>query len=126
MPHLKKSDLKAIIAAHNHNPVLEALMARRTPNEATCPQCNGTLRMPVPETSRQWATVIAGYDPVTDTFACNNCGAQHMFGKATGQVFTRADGTPCLHEYIGTKTGNCLYRYDCKHCPESHSIDSGD
>ncbi len=92
----------------------------------TCPKCNGTCRIPVPESSRRYAKITAGYDAVTDTFQCNNCGAQKMFSKATGKVQVRADGTPCLHEYAGHKIGNCLWQYDCKHCPESFVIDSGD
>jgi len=126
MPRLKKSDLKAIIAHHNNNPILEELQRRRTSDEATCPRCAGTKRMPVPESSRRWVGIIAGYDPATDTFECNNCGAQRMFERATGKVFVRADGTPCLHEYTSKTIRNCLTQYDCKHCPESHVIDSGD
>src|SRR5271167_2957547 len=93
-----------------------------------CPKCDGTCRMPVPELSRQYAVKNGwyGYSITDDKITCDNCGAQHMFGQATGKVFARADGTPCLHEYAGTKIGNCLWRYDCKHCPESFVIDSGD
>lgn len=126
MALVTKKDLKAIVDWHNHNPILEALQARRTPDEATCPVCVGTLRIPIPEASRKWVDILGGYDVTTDTLPCNNCGAQHMFGVSMGKVFTRnVTSEACVHEYTGTKIGNCLYQYDCIHCPETYVIDSG-
>jgi hypothetical protein len=56
---------------------------------------------------------------------CTNCGGQKQWGKPTGLVFLRKDGTPCKHEFTGEKLGNCYWGYICKFCPDSYSIDSG-
>ena len=92
--------------------------------QGTCPVCNGTTRVPAGD--NKYKNVIAGYDKNTDTFACNNCGGQMMYGRPTGQVPLRADGTPCAHEYTSQNVGRCLTKYTCKHCNSSHTIDSGD
>jgi transcription elongation factor Elf1 len=89
----------------------------------TCPVCNGTKRIPALGDSRH---VVYGYDNATETFPCDNCGGQKQFELPTGLVPLRPDGTPCKHEYKGTKLGNCYWMYTCKHCGESHNIDSGD
>lgn len=91
-----------------------------------CPVCNGTLRVPADERQKKYANVIAGYDKSNDTIACNNCGGQGMFGKPSGEVPLRADGTPCKHEYVGVSRGRCYTVYTCKHCNHSYDIDSGD
>lgn len=91
-----------------------------------CPVCNGSGRVPVPESMARYKNVIAGYDKDTDTFGCTNCGAQYMYGRATGQVRLREDGTPCKHEYTSKTVGRCLTEYTCKHCGDRYQIDSGD
>jgi hypothetical protein len=95
-------------------------------DQGTCPVCNGTKRIPVSASAESYKDIIAGYDKVTDTFACNNCGGQYMYGKSTGLVKLREDGTPCQHEYTGKTVSNCYHRYVCKHCGDMHHIDSGD
>lgn len=95
-------------------------------SKGVCPVCNGTCRVPVPADQQRHKTVVAGYDSATDTFKCTNCGGQYMFGSPKGEVNLRPDGTPCKHEYTGTVIGRCYTRYICKHCGDSHSIDSGD
>jgi len=92
----------------------------------TCPVCNGSGRVPVPAHQQQFKHVYAGYDADTDTLGCMNCGGQTMFGRPTGQVPLRPDGTPCRHEYTSATVGRCLTEYTCKHCGHSYQIDSGD
>lgn len=116
----------------------------------TCPACEGTLRRPVPESSRRYIKHnarwghwgIAGYQPAGPgpfvheqgyeggTLPCCNCGGQTMFGKPTGQVPLRADGTPCLHDYAGVstpeETRRCIHRRECRGCGHRYTIDSGD
>lgn len=93
---------------------------------ATCPVCNGTTRVPVDKANQQWKHIMAGYDKATDTFPCRNCGGQTMYGKATGQVRVRPDGTPCAHSYIGRPAGRCYTIYTCQECGDHYDIDSGD
>lgn len=95
-------------------------------NTGICPVCNGTCRVPVPEESKRYASVVAGYDKETDTFPCSNCGGQTMFGRPTGKVRLRPDGSPCKHEYSVREAGRCYRIYTCKHCGYSYDIDSGD
>lgn len=98
-------------------------------NLGTCPVCNGSLRKPCPDNMREHGVKYGwfGYRAEDDTVPCDNCGAQKMFGVATGKVFRRLDnGEPCKHEYEGKKTGNCLHTYTCKHCDDQYEIDSGD
>ena len=92
----------------------------------TCPVCNGSGRVPVPESMERYKNVISGYDAQTDTLPCTNCGAQYMFGRATGQVRLREDGRACKHEYSSRTVGRCLTEYTCKHCGDRYQIDSGD
>lgn len=91
-----------------------------------CPVCRGTGHMPCPDNLRNkngWY----GYREKDDTVTCRNCGGQTMMLTATGMVFLRRDNhQPCIHEVDGTKIGNCLYKYTCKHCNYSYDIDSGD
>lgn len=89
-----------------------------------CPVCNGGGRVPAGD--YKYKHVVAGYDKETDTLVCTNCGGQTMYGKPTGKVPLRPDGTPCKHEYESSTIGRCLTRYTCKHCKSSHAIDSGD
>lgn len=97
-----------------------------THNKVTCPVCNGTKRRPVPDSMKQYKSVMASYDPVTDTLACNNCGAQYMFGSATGLVNVNSQGQPCMHRYISTSGGRCLTNYVCADCGDQYQIDSSD
>jgi hypothetical protein len=94
--------------------------------KGVCPVCNGLGRVEVPESMERYKNVISGYDAQTDTLPCTNCGAQYMFGRATGQVRLREDGTPCKHEYSSRTVGRCLTEYTCKHCGDRYQIDSGD
>ena len=93
-------------------------------SRGVCPVCNGTLRMSAKGYS--YKSVYSGYDEYTDTMPCNNCGAQYMYGTATGEVRLRPDGTPCKHEYTSKTVGRCLTEYKCTHCGDTYQIDSGD
>lgn len=87
-----------------------------------CPVCSGTGRAPAE--SKQWGR---GWDKVTDTVSCYNCGGQTMWGNATGKTPLRRDnGEPCVHEYDSWQRGRCWTQYVCKHCVYSFDIDSGD
>ena len=88
-----------------------------------CPVCNGTKRIPA---TGAYSHVVAGYDKETKTLPCDNCGAQCMWGTATGSVPLRPDGTPCKHDYSEHKIGNCLREYVCVYCKHAFQIDSGD
>ena len=90
----------------------------------TCPVCNGTHRVPAGD--NKYKHVIAGYDKVTDTFACTNCGGQYMFGSPKGQVRLNKDGVPCTHRYSAKTVGRCLTEYTCSECGDRYQIDSGD
>ena len=94
----------------------------------TCPACNGSGRMPVPEEIRQYAVANGwwNYRAGDDKVTCTNCGGQTMSGRATGVVRCRPDGSPCRHEYAGRNAGKCLVTYTCKHCGHSFDIDSSD
>lgn len=94
--------------------------------KGVCPVCNGTCRVPVPESQQQYKTIYAGYDAATDTLECHNCGAQYMFSKSKGVVPLNKNGEPCVHQYQGQNAGRCLTRYTCVHCGDQHDIDSGD
>ena len=89
-----------------------------------CPACNGRKRRDAHGVS--YKHVLAGYDQISDTLPCHNCGAQYMYGEPSGEVRLRPDGTACLHEYHGATVGRCLTRYTCAHCADSYQIDSGD
>lgn len=92
--------------------------------DLTCPVCNGTGRR---TTTDPFKKVLVGYDTLTDTVPCNNCGGQTMFGRASGKVRPRKDnGQPCVHEYDSYNIGRCLTQYVCKHCDYRFQIDSGD
>jgi uncharacterized protein with PIN domain len=91
---------------------------------ALCPVCHGSCRIPA---TGEWKSVMAGYDKATDTFECDNCGGQTMYGKAKG--YTKIDpatGEGCKHEFVGRKAGNCYHVYTCTKCGSSYDIDSGD
>lgn len=90
----------------------------------TCPVCVGTRREPAGD--NKYKSVIAGYDLNTDTFACTNCGAQRMYGQATGLVRPNQQGNPCHHSYRARTVGRCLTEYTCEHCGDRYQIDSGD
>ena len=86
-----------------------------------CPVCSGSKRQPAGD-----FRFTHTYDKETDTVACQNCGGQTMWGKPTGLVPLRPDGTPCSHEYKGVEAGRCYVRYICKHCSDVYGIDSSD
>ena len=90
-----------------------------------CPVCNGTTRRLVDAANQKWKHIIAGYDPASDTLACDNCGGQTMSGRATGKVRLRADGSPCVHEYRGVQR-RCIWDGTCCHCGDKYTIDSSD
>ena len=92
----------------------------------TCPVCNGTGRMAVPERMQTYKNVMAGYDKETDTLGCSNCGGQYMYGKPSGEVRLNKDGVPCTHKYTSQTVGRCLTQYTCSECGDSYQIDSGD
>jgi hypothetical protein len=93
----------------------------------TCPVCNGISRVPVPQNSQRYKTLVAGYDKETDTFPCRNCGGQYQWGNPTGKVKLSADAKePCMHEYSVNNLGRCFNGYTCKHCGDYYTIDSGD
>lgn len=72
-----------------------------------CPVCNGSYQQP-------------------DGKECRNCGAQRMYGKATGWVRIAADGRPCRHRYQASHGARGLSRYHCDACGDYYEIDSGD
>lgn len=92
--------------------------------QGTCPVCNGTTRVPAGD--NKYKDITSGYDKVTDTFGCDNCGGQYMYSKSTGQVRLNKDGVPCTHSYKGELVGRCLRQYTCNYCGDRHQIDSGD
>ena len=94
--------------------------------KGTCPVCNGSGRVAVPEDQQRYKHVYAGYDAETDTLACSNCGAQYMFGRPTGQVRLNKEGQPCKHKYTSQTVGRCLTEYTCSECGDRFQIDSGD
>ena len=93
-------------------------------SKGTCPVCNGTGHMPCPDHLRKSGQSSGwyGYRAEDDTVDCGNCGSQYMFGKATGQVNLRPDGTPCKHEYTGVNAGRSYTKYTCKHCGDGYSV----
>lgn len=92
--------------------------------EGTCPVCDGSTRKPAGDS--KYKHIISGYDKETDTFQCDNCGGQYMWGRAIGKVRLQQDGTPCTHKYTGKTVGRCLTQYTCMHCNDQYQIDSGD
>ena len=91
--------------------------------KGTCPVCAGTCSVPAGDS--KYKTMYAGYDALTDTQRCTNCGGQTM-GLPTGEVKLRPDGTPCTHKYTGKNIGRCFTDYTCIHCGHNYTIDSGD
>jgi len=93
-----------------------------------CPVCDGSGRMPTSDRLRSYAEQYGwyGYSKEDDKCSCTNCGGQTMFGRPSGQVPLREDGTPCKHEYKSATVGRCLTRYTCMHCKFTYDIDSGD
>ena len=92
--------------------------------EHTCPVCNGSGRVPAGD--YPYKNIVAGYDPATDTLACDNCGGQYMSLTPTGKVRANKEGKPCTHKYTGKTVGRCLHEYTCEHCGDRYQIDSGD
>lgn len=92
-------------------------------NQATCPKCNGTTRMPANDLNRS----CYGYHKPSDTLPCNNCGGQRMELVATGvTTVDPTTGLGCMHEYKGRNAGRCLTTYVCGKCADFYSIDSSD
>lgn len=91
-----------------------------------CPVCNGSGRVPVPESMVRYKDMIAGYEAATDTFGCMNCGGQRMYGSPTGRVRLNKAGQPCTHRYTSKTVGRCLTEYTCSECGDSYQIDSSD
>ena len=94
-----------------------------------CPVCNGTGRVEATKMDqyakdRGWY----GYDKVTDTKHCSNCGRHGMYPPPPdGKVELRKDnGEPCVHKFQEQTIGRCYYRYKCEHCGTAYTIDSGD
>jgi hypothetical protein len=96
--------------------------------QGICSICNGTGRMSTPDRLRVYAVKYGwyGYRKEDDCCDCTNCGGQLQWGKPTGMVNLRVDGTPCVHEYTSKNISNCYNGYTCKHCGDYHTIDSGD
>ena len=93
-----------------------------------CPVCNGTGRAACPDDTREYGKRYGwyGYNADDDTIDCHNCGAQYQFGKPSGKVKLRPDGTPCEHKYVSSKgSWNCTTNYKCVHCGDTYMIDSG-
>jgi hypothetical protein len=82
----------------------------------TCPVCNGSGRVPCPyDKETPWLRAMSGYDTVTHTSVCRNCGrvsGRLFVGPATGKVLINKDGVQCTHEYVARTKGY----YYCKHC----------
>jgi hypothetical protein len=92
--------------------------------KAICPCCGGNKRIHAGD--YKYKTITAGYDPLSDTLACTNCGGQYMFGRPTGEVNINKDGVACVHSYTSKNVGRCLTEYTCEYCGDKHTIDSGD
>jgi hypothetical protein len=107
--------------------IARAGAGRLTPSTGICPVCNGSKRTPLPEHSRQWAHVIAGYDKATDSLPCDNCTPSQL-SEPTGVVPLRADGHPCAHEFREVSTAHQSmhgeHHYVCGACSTRKYIDS--
>jgi len=112
-----------------HETLMEIARAGVPKPMGTCPVCSGSKRQPYTGEHR-YANIIAGYDPVTDTVRCQNCGGQYMYGTPLGRVFLRPDGTPCKHKYRDISTSEqktrCIHESICEYCGDNYYIDSGD
>jgi hypothetical protein len=86
---------------------LSSLRKESKMKDGICPVCDGSKTQP----------------PGRD---CQNCGGQTMYGKPTGRVPLRPDGSPCKHDYDFEDLGPCLSGYTCRHCGFKYRIDSGD
>lgn len=87
----------------------------------TCPVCLGSGEVLLSEQDLTYS-----WNKNKTHRACHNCGGQTMYGRATGQVRLRDNGTPCTHEYRGRTIGRCLTEYTCSHCGDNFQIDSSD
>jgi hypothetical protein len=95
-------------------------------NQGTCPVCNGTGRVPVSAEQQKYKHVYSGYDELTDTLGCSNCGGQYMYSRPSGKVRLNQSGEPCKHSYTSKNVGRCLTEYTCSECGDRYQIDSGD
>jgi hypothetical protein len=93
-----------------------------------CPVCNGTGHKPCPDHLRKYGVSSGwyGYRAEDDTVSCDNCGAQYMMGRPSGEVALNKEGVPCTHSYNFSIVGRGLTQYVCVHCGDSYQIDSGD
>lgn len=93
-----------------------------------CPKCNGCFRMAIEPQYEQYKKILSGYDLVSNTLPCNNCGGQYMYTSPKGMVRLRPDGNPCMHDYkdVSDTHFRSLRNYQCTHCQDSYEIDSGD
>jgi hypothetical protein len=89
-----------------------------------CPVCTGAGRASAE--GQTYARIMAGFDAVTNTLPCRNCGGQYQWGRPTGNVRLRPDGTPCTHEYSSQHISRALCGFTCWHCADHFEIDSGD
>lgn len=88
----------------------------------TCPKCNGTKQLPIPENEKHYS-----WNKGKEFQDCNNCGGQYQFGKPSGQVKLDKEGNPCLHSYRSSAgRWRCTVVYRCEKCEDSYMIDSGD
>lgn len=92
----------------------------------TCPVCAGSLRQSAGDGPyRMWA---AGYRADDNSIPCQNCGGQKMFGRPTGSVPARPDGTPCTHTYRVVQHDRYAHVHSCvcTECGDTFELDSGD
>lgn len=96
--------------------------------QVTCPVCNGSGRMPTPDSQRKYGEQFGwfGYRKEDDCCTCINCGGQTQSLRPTGLVNLNSEGKPCVHSYTSETIGRCLTRYTCKHCTHQYTIDSSD
>lgn len=74
--------------------IMNSLVTKRIGTDmkkGICPLCNGTNRVPVPESMQRWKHVIAGYDKETDTFSCTNCDEQYTGRFPTDYTYSNND-----------------------------------
>lgn len=94
-----------------------------TKAKGICPICHGAGYTRIAADSRKWY-------PDRHFHKCQNCGGQYQAGVIEmdlGMVnLHRISGLPCAHDYTYRKLGNCYHGYTCKHCGDSHNVDSGD
>jgi len=99
-----------------------------TKKYGVCPVCNGELRCRATEREIKDGRAFGWYDyrESDQTRRCGNCGAQYQYGKPTGQVPLRSDGTPCQHQYTASEgQWRGTTNYTCRHCGDYYMVDGG-